>query len=1006
MISKRLFILFWVFFIHLAGIYLFTRGFLLTRLSLSDHTTCSKPGSCTLPPTHKRAVLLIIDALRFDFISPDPPSPASPFHHNILTLPRELTKSRPKNSFIYNSYADPPTTTLQRIKGITTGSLPTFIDIGNNFGGSSIEEDSILKQLRLAGKKAAFMGDDTWMSVFPDTFEDNMTFPYDSFNVEDLHTVDEGVIKHLFPLLEDKTRPFDFLIGHFLGVDHVGHRVGPDHPSMKAKLQQMNDVLKRVVELLDDDTLLVVLGDHGMDRSGDHGGDGVHETSAALWVYSKGPALSQSNTPAPSGILRYTTFPETTVAHRAIQQIDILPTLSLLLGLPIPFNNLGTVIPELFLRGRKGGDLARALEINAAQVKTYLDTYRSSPSGGELDDAWQGLQTAWSATSAPSSEEIKLITLSNYIRVALGACRSMWAQFNPLLMGFGLGLLGVGILATWSIYAGLSQAKGDWDAWLGTQLPWCLRGIASGAIIGFVVYIPLAPYLPGLDALDCILFAAPLASSMVFIITSPPPITFATFKSAPFILILHTIAFLSNSFTFWEDRIVPFLLITSIIPFVLTGFTAPVARLRYRILGFSLLFGVCIRLMSISTICREEQQPYCHVTFYASSSLPSPPLSVLLLSVPAALGLPWVIGRFMRITRSDVGIARSFLPLVLRPSLVAGAGYWILEWADSADVLGQEWAPLLRITRTWVARFTFGLMVLGGGALWWIVPLCLDIEIKVPDTGGEKRQVQVIGYANAFGSPYFIFWTIALGVVYAATQLTGQVILVLSTVALMAYLEVIDSVRDVRNIEAAFATATPSTLLNASAETNQSPPIEFADIVPLALLGIHAFFGTGHQAVISSMQWKSAFLLTPTVAYPWVVITIVLNSIGPLFLMGLAVPLLALWNRAPLPNLTPTPDDPDPVSEPDNQIKGESTLAALGIMMYYAMLLLGTAVSAAILRRHLMVWKVFAPRFMLGVLGVLATDIAVLVGVGVGVERIAGRVGGMFRKVSGLESSR
>jgi phosphatidylinositol glycan class O len=153
MISKRLILLFWVFFIHLAGIYLFTRGFLLTRLSLPEHTTCAKPESCTLPPTHKRAVFLIIDALRFDFISPDPPSPASPFHHNILTLPRELTKSRPKHSFIYNAYADPPTTTMQRIKGLTTGSLPTFVDIGNNFGGSSIEEDSILKQLRLAGKK-------------------------------------------------------------------------------------------------------------------------------------------------------------------------------------------------------------------------------------------------------------------------------------------------------------------------------------------------------------------------------------------------------------------------------------------------------------------------------------------------------------------------------------------------------------------------------------------------------------------------------------------------------------------------------------------------------------------------------------------------------------------------------------------------------------------------------------------------------------------------------------
>jgi GPI ethanolamine phosphate transferase 3 subunit O len=151
--TDRLAILIWVFVVHLAGIYLFTRGFLLTRLSLSDYTTCSNEKSCSLPPTHSRAVLLIIDALRFDFLSPDPPTPISPFHHNILTLPQDLTASDPKKSFLYNAYADPPTTTLQRIKGLTTGSLPTFVDIGNNFGGSSIAEDSIIKQLGFAGKK-------------------------------------------------------------------------------------------------------------------------------------------------------------------------------------------------------------------------------------------------------------------------------------------------------------------------------------------------------------------------------------------------------------------------------------------------------------------------------------------------------------------------------------------------------------------------------------------------------------------------------------------------------------------------------------------------------------------------------------------------------------------------------------------------------------------------------------------------------------------------------------
>ena len=149
--KARFLALLWVFLSHLAGIYLFTRGFLLMRLSLPNISSDST--QLTSLSTHKRAVVLIIDSLRFDFVTPDVPEPSSPYHHNVLRLPAELTKSQPDRSFIFTSFADPPTTTLQRIKGITGGSLPTFIDMGSNFGGSSNLEDSFIGQLNAAGKK-------------------------------------------------------------------------------------------------------------------------------------------------------------------------------------------------------------------------------------------------------------------------------------------------------------------------------------------------------------------------------------------------------------------------------------------------------------------------------------------------------------------------------------------------------------------------------------------------------------------------------------------------------------------------------------------------------------------------------------------------------------------------------------------------------------------------------------------------------------------------------------
>jgi GPI ethanolamine phosphate transferase 3 subunit O len=66
---------------------------------------------------------------------------------------------------------------------------------------------------------------------------------------------------------------------YVLGVSREGHRLRPDHPTVLAKQKEMNDILKRVVDALDKDTLLVVLEDQGIDREGDHDGDHDHEVS-------------------------------------------------------------------------------------------------------------------------------------------------------------------------------------------------------------------------------------------------------------------------------------------------------------------------------------------------------------------------------------------------------------------------------------------------------------------------------------------------------------------------------------------------------------------------------------------------------------------------------------------------------------------------------------------------------------------------------------------------------
>lgn len=236
---------------------------------------------CWLHRRFDKAVIILIDALRFDFVVPTNSNKDKPYINKMKTV-IDLVRHKPNNARLYKFTADPPTTTLQRLKGLTTGSLPTFVDAGSNFASTQIAEDNFIDQLAKLGKRMTFLGDDTWLSLFPGRFKREYAYP--SFNVKDLHTVDNGILENIYRELREKD--WDVTIAHFLGVDHCGHRYGPNHPAMSEKLVQMDDMIRNVTQRLDKDTILFVFGDHGMTQTGDHGGDSNDELDAALFVYS------------------------------------------------------------------------------------------------------------------------------------------------------------------------------------------------------------------------------------------------------------------------------------------------------------------------------------------------------------------------------------------------------------------------------------------------------------------------------------------------------------------------------------------------------------------------------------------------------------------------------------------------------------------------------------------------------------------------------------------------
>lgn len=85
-------------------------------------------------PRFKRAVLVVIDALRYDMVEWQHglSTEVTPPYLNKLDAVRDLLKDRPRHSRLYRFVADAPTTTMQRLKGIyarpTMGHPHGFID--------------------------------------------------------------------------------------------------------------------------------------------------------------------------------------------------------------------------------------------------------------------------------------------------------------------------------------------------------------------------------------------------------------------------------------------------------------------------------------------------------------------------------------------------------------------------------------------------------------------------------------------------------------------------------------------------------------------------------------------------------------------------------------------------------------------------------------------------------------------------------------------------------------
>ncbi|PKK16832.1 hypothetical protein A306_00000227, partial [Columba livia] len=918
--------------------------------ALGIYSTLTKPQPVKKEDERfSKAVLVIIDALRFEFAHFNP-AKASPLpYENKLSFLHHLTTSQPRHARLYRFRADPPTATMQRIKGLTTGSLPTFIDVGSNFATYAIQEDNLLAQLVQNGRRVIFMGDDTWEGLFPKKFFRSYFFP--SFNVKDLHTVDNGILQHLYPTVD--SGEWDVLIAHFLGVDHCGHKHGPDHPEMAKKLTQMNEMLRlgedvlshlgclgpdkvgadllypggrSLVDHLRNDTLLLVAGDHGMTETGDHGGDSEKEVNAALFVYSKTPLFGSGPPEEPE----------------AVPQVNLVPTVALLLGVPIPYSNIGEVMAELF--SGDGDTLSAALQqlsvyhINAKQVDRFLRSYslvaQDLPAeqlqrlqelfSSAVEEHTQLLIQVQGTTPVPPELESRLRNLIGrfqlYLREARAVCTQSWARFQPLRMVGGCTLIAASCLLCYVASELAAVSDSFYRSCLLYPLLWGLVGV-------FLLGLAHVFTQEGLDLLLVSSWAA-AASQLGFfwhwwgrypkrarLAGSQPPLASVGLRQRlrawlgmafPMgILLFRCGAMFSDSFVVAEARVAPFLLASLVMLLVgklhwdgrltvpegpkqqLLGFSSYRREIWYLLCLVAVLL-VCMRLSGFFHQCREEIQQ-CRPSLFLSplASLRNTRAKNLfyLLCVALLAGLVYAVRSWLRhygnLNSSDplVLFVRWGFPLVV----LCIACYWAV--ASSAD---DSLGKLQELVQVAVVAFPWA--VYGLASVGLLLLLCNPMTVFAKDTRESAGSI-VTPYLGVPSSEVDFLHVIPQ--IYKRMQESQKSRLEGTSTKATVAAYGLGSV-----YSAALVIALTLLGVSPSFSSSWRPSCCCTSThVPEALLEMLFFYSTGHQPVFPAIHWNAAFvgfhLDHSTNLLPAVLVGA--NTFASHILFAVGCPLLLLW---------------------------------------------------------------------------------------------------------------
>jgi phosphatidylinositol glycan class O len=365
---------------------------------------------------------------------------------------------------------------------------------------------------------------------------------------------------------------------------------------------------------------------------------------------------------------------------------------------------------------------------------------------------------------------------------------------------------------------------------------------------------------------------------------------------------------------------------------------------------------VSIRISHYSTICREEQGPYCIPTYNMSptSSMAGPGAVAFLwlMTLITSVYIQHLLKRSDNYNGSCYILVRYLVPV----GLVFNALYWTLDTIEGHHLLPAT-SPAIQKIHSFLSKFGFVGFIAACLFIWLTDSLSVSLQLSKENTlihNDKIPQTLVIsGVANALGASYFTFTCVVLVLLGMVQKPMGNAMLLLCFCQIGLLLEMFSLWRDkVLFLETKEQKEKNSIKLSiVPAQQPVSIPLLLLFTIVMYLTGQKFFFATGHQRTLSSIQYEVGFIGIDKVNWILSPLMILFNTYGPPVLCIFSLPLLALWKRPLLRGL-------------ESQLSRELEAIVFIYLMISLVNATGSAFIAGHLRRHSKAWKVFAPKFI------------------------------------------